>query len=54
MSKIINLVNNDIFKIKILETINCCDNTIKIINFNKNNGWTGLFTCSTIMITIRI
>ncbi len=26
----------------------------KIINLNKNNGWTGLFTCSTIMITIRI
>ena len=26
----------------------------KIINLNEKNGWSGLFTCSTIMITIRI
>ena len=37
MSKIINLVNNDIFKIKILETIECSEKTIKIINLNKIN-----------------
>ena len=36
MSKILNFINNDIFKIKIVNTIDCRNNDIKIINLKNN------------------
>lgn len=50
----VNFLNHHEFPTKFKINIKKKFKKQKIINLNKNNGWTGLFTCSTIMITIRI